>query len=158
MWFRLLRQRRPHLAQSHGLVRNDTEAGGKLSRRILWAVGALVLCVAVAALGPVLLSRSACRAATKNGTVRDFRNFSGEELERDVRGQVPLGSSRALVENFLIKQEMKFSYDSSLNATLASAPCLRGSGIVAKSLGLTFRFDHESKLVAIESRVHLMGP
>ena len=131
-----------------------------MSRRVLWTVGAVVLCAAaaVAAVGSVLLSRSACRAATKNGTVRDFRNFTGEEVERDVRGQVPLGSSRAIVENFLMREEMKFSYDSSLNATLASAPCLKGSGIVVKSLGLTFRFDLESKLVSIESRVHLTGP
>ena len=74
-----------------------------------------------------------------------------------MRGQVPLGSSRAFVENFLTKEEMKFSYDPSLNATLASAPCLKGNGIVVNSLGLTFRFDHESKLVSVESRVHLMG-
>jgi hypothetical protein len=105
-----------------------------------------------------LLLRSACRAATKNGTVRDFRNLTGDELERDVRAQVPLGSSRTFIENFLEKEEMKFSYDSSLNATLASAPCLKGSGIVVKSLGLTFRFDRESKLVSIESRAHLTGP
>ena len=129
-----------------------------MSRWVLWAVGAVVLCAAVAAVGSMLLSRSACRAATKNGTVRDFRQFTGEELERDVRGQVPLGSSRTFVENFLTKEGMKFSYDSTLNATLASAPCLKGSGIVVKSLGLTFRFDHESKLVSIESNVHLTGP
>ena len=129
-----------------------------MSRWVLWTVGAVVLCAAVAALGSVLLSRSACHAATKNGTVRDFRNFTDEELERVVRGQVPLGSSRAFVESFLTKEEMKFSYDSSLNATLANAPCLKGSGIVVKSLGLTFRFDHQSKLVSIESRVHLTGP
>jgi hypothetical protein len=129
-----------------------------MSRWVLWTVSAVVLCGVVAAVGSVLLSRSACRAATKNGTVRDFRNFTSEELERDVHGQVPLGSSRAFVEKFLTNEEMKFSYDSSLNATLASAPCLKGSGIVVKSLGLTFRFDHESKLVSIESRVHLTGP
>jgi hypothetical protein len=99
-----------------------------MSRWILWTVGAVVLCAAVATVGSVLLSRFACRAATKNGTVRDFRNFTDKELERDVRSQVPLGSSRAFVENFLMKEEMKFSYDSSLNATLASAPCLRGVG------------------------------
>lgn len=129
-----------------------------MSRWVLWTVGALVLCAAVAAVGSVLLSRSACRAATKNGTVRDFRQFTDEELERDVRGQVPLGSPRTFVEDFLTKEGMKFSYDSSLNATLASAPCLKGSGIVVKSLGFTFRFDHESKLVSIESHVHLTGP
>jgi hypothetical protein len=129
-----------------------------MSRWVLWSVGAVVLCAGVATVGSVLLSRSACRAATQNRTVRDFRNFTGEELERDVRAQVPLGSSRAIVENFLTKEEMKFTYDSSLNATLANAPCLKGSGIVVKSLGLTFRFNHESRLVSIESRVHLIGP
>ena len=161
MWFPLLQLRRPRrdqLAQSLGHVRNHSETGGNMSRWVLWTVGAVVLCAAVAAVGSALLSRSACRTATKDGTVRDFRNFTGEGLERDVRGQVPLGSSRAFVENFLTKEGMKFSYDSSLNATLASAPCLKGSGIVVKSLGLTFRFDHESKLVSIESRVHLTGP
>lgn len=129
-----------------------------MSRWILWTIGAIALCAAVAAMGSALLSRSACRAATKNGTVRDFREFTGEDLERDVRSQVPLGSSRAFVEGFLTKERMKFSYDSSLNATLANAPCLKGSGIVVKSLGLTFRFDHESKLASIESRVRLTGP
>jgi hypothetical protein len=129
-----------------------------MSRWILWTIGAIVLCAAVAAVGSALLSRSACRAATKNGTVRDFRECTGEDLERDVRSRVPLGSSRTFVEKFLTEQGMKFIYDSSLNATLASAPCLKGSGIVVKSLRLTFRFDHESKLVSIESRVHLTGP
>ena len=128
-----------------------------MSRWVLWTVGAVVLCAAVGAVGSLLLSRAACRAATQNGTVRDFRQFT-EELERDVRGQVPLGSPRTFVEEFLAKEGMKFSYDSSLNSTLSSAPCLKGSGIIVKSLGLTFRFDSESKLVSIESRVHLTGP
>ena len=129
-----------------------------MSRWVLWAVGMVILCAALVAMGSVFLARSACRAATQNGAMRDFRQFTGEELERYVRGQVPIGSSRAFVENFLTKEGMKFSYDSSLNATLASAPCLKGSGIVVKSLGLTFRFDQESKLISIESRVHLTGP
>jgi len=129
-----------------------------MSRWILWTIGPIVLCAAVAAVGSALLARSACRAATKNGTIRDFREFTGEDLEKDVRSRVHLGSPRALVEKFLTEERMKFIYDSSLNATLASAPCLKGSGIIVKSLGLTFRFDHESKLVSIESRVHLTGP
>ena len=129
-----------------------------MSRWVLWTVGAVVLCTVAATVGSGLLSRAVCRAATKNEAVRDFRHFTGEELERSVRSQVPPGSSRASVESFLTKEGMKFSYDSSLNATLASAPCLKGSGIVVKSLGLTFRFDDESKLVSIESRVHLTGP
>jgi hypothetical protein len=129
-----------------------------MTRWVSWTAGAVVVCVAVASMGSMLLSRSACRAATENGALRDFRQFTGGELERDVRRQVPLGSSRAFVENFLLKEEMKFSYDTSLNATRASAPCLKGSGIVVKSLGLTFRFNEESKVAAIEAHVHLTGP
>ncbi len=53
---------------------------------------------------------------------------------------------------------MKFNYDPSMNAILANAPCLKGSSIVIKSLGLTFRFDSDSKLKSIESHVHLTGP
>jgi len=150
----------PHLPKAgrYGAPGTDNEIGGMMRRWILWIIGAVVVCTAVAAVGSVLLARSACRAATQNGAVRDFSQFTEEELERYVRSQVPLGSSRAFVKDFLAKEGMKFSYDPSLNATLASAPCLKGSGIVVKSLGLTFRFDHESKLVSIESRVHLTGP
>ncbi len=129
-----------------------------MSKWSLWTVGVIVLCAVVATVGAGLLSRSACRAATMNGTVRDFLQFSDEEIERHVRSQLPPGSSRAFVEDFLTKEGMKFSYDAPLNATVALAPCLKGSGIVVKSLGLTLRFDRESKLVSIESRVHLTGP
>jgi hypothetical protein len=129
-----------------------------MSRWVIWTVGTIVVCMAVAALGSVLLSRSACRAATKDGTIRDFRQFTGDELERDVRNRVPLGSSRGFVESFLTTEGMRFSYDPSLNATLASAPCLKGSGIIVKSLGLTFRFDKDSKVSSIEARVRLTGP
>jgi hypothetical protein len=53
---------------------------------------------------------------------------------------------------------MKFSYDPSLNPILANASCLKGSGIVVKSPGSTFRFDSDAKLKSIESRTHLTGP
>lgn len=129
-----------------------------MSRWVMWTVGAIVVCMAVAAVGSVLLSRSACRAATKDGTIRDFRQFTSEELEQYVRNRVPLGSTREFVETFLTTERMRFSFDSSMNATMASAPCLKGSGIVVKSLGLTFQYDHESKLASIDSRVHLTGP
>jgi hypothetical protein len=129
-----------------------------MNKWILWTVGAAVLCAAVAAAGSALLTRSVCRAATANGSIRDFRKFTDQELERDVRRQVPLDSSRAFVEDFLTKEGMKFNYDSSLNATLANAPCLKGSGIILKSLGLTFQFDGQSKLLSIESHLHLRGP
>jgi hypothetical protein len=129
-----------------------------MSRWVMWTVGTVVLCTVAAGLGSVLLSRAACRAATRNGTFRDFRQFTGEQLERDVRSRVPIGSTRGFVEGFLTQEGMRFSYSPSLNETLASAPCLKGSGIVMKSLGLTFRFDRDSRLISVESHAHLTGP
>jgi hypothetical protein len=129
-----------------------------MSRWVIWTVFILVLFAAAAGVGSVLLSRAACRAATENGAIRDFRQFTAEQLERDVRSRVPLESSRVFVEGFLTREEMKLNYDPSRNAILANAPCLKGSGIVIESLGLTFRFDGDSKLKSIESHVHLTGP
>jgi hypothetical protein len=129
-----------------------------MSRWIIWTVIILALSVAAAGVGSVLLARAACRAATGNGAIRDFRQFTAEQLEGDVRSRVPLGSSRAFVEGFLTGEGMKYSYDPSLNAILANAPCFKGSGIVMKSLGLAFRFDSDSKLKSVESHVHLTGP
>jgi hypothetical protein len=129
-----------------------------MSRWITWTVVILALSAAAAGVGSVLLARAACRAATGHGAIRDFRQFTAEQLEGDVRSRVPLESSRVLVEGFLTGEGMEFSYDPSLNALLANAPCLKGSGIVMTSLGLTFRFDGDSKLKAIESHVNLTGP
>jgi hypothetical protein len=52
---------------------------------------------------------------------------------------------------------MKFSYDPKMNAIRAGAQC-KGGFPIAESLGLTFRFDSDSKLQSIESRVNLTGP
>jgi hypothetical protein len=129
-----------------------------MSRWLIWAAVILALSVAAGVVGSVLFSRAACRAATRNGAIRDFRQFTAEQLERDVRSRVPLESSRAFVEAFLAGEGMKCSYNPSLNAILANAPCLKGSGIVIKSLAFTFRFNGDSKLKSIESHMHLTGP
>jgi hypothetical protein len=67
--------------------------------------------------------------------------------EGDVRNQVPLGNSRVFVESFLAGEGMKFRYDPSLNAILANAPCLKGSGHCDEIAGLDFpirqRFEVE---------------
>jgi len=129
-----------------------------MSRWVIWTVVILALSAAAASVGSVFLSRAACRAATGNGAIRDFHQFTAEQLEQDVSSRVPLESSRGFVEGFLTGEGMKFNYDPSMNAILANAPCLKGSSIVIKSLGLTFRFDSDSKLKSIESHVHLTGP
>ena len=129
-----------------------------MSRWVLWTViilGCSVLSVAVAS---VFLERSACRAATGNGAIRDFHQVTAEQLDREVRDGVPLGSTRSSVESFLTSEGMKFNYDPSSRAILANAPCLKGSGVVLSSLGFTFQFGEDSKLTAIDSKVHLTGP
>ena len=128
-----------------------------MRRWIVWATVVLVA-VVVCAGGLVLLQRTACRAATKNGTVKDFHEVTSEELDREVRNRVLLGSPRAYVEGFLSREQMQFSYDPLQHAIFANAPCTKGSGVVIKSLGFTFRFDIDSKLTSIESNVHLTGP
>ena len=106
-----------------------------MRRWVIWTV-VIIACLGIfSRFALVLLERSACRAATENGTIKIFHQFTAEQLDRDVRNRVPLGSSRPFVENFLRQDGMRFSYDPSLNAILANAPCIKGSGIVLISHG-----------------------
>jgi hypothetical protein len=128
-----------------------------MSRRVIWTAAILALCAAVAGVGSVLYSRVEWRNATENGRYRDFRDFTGKQLEQDVRSRVPLDSSREFVDGFLTGEEMTFSHDPKLNTIGANVQC-KGSGIITESLGLIFRFDSDSKLKSIESHVYLTGP
>ena len=128
-----------------------------MRRWVKWTAVILAVCAVAAGVGSVLLSRASWREATENGTFGDFREFTPEQLERKVRSRVPIGSSREFVEGFLTGEAMKFNYDPKLNAIWAGAQC-KGSFPIAKSLGMRFRFDSDSKLTSIESKVYLTGP
>jgi hypothetical protein len=125
---------------------------------VLWAICAvscLGLCIGLASW---LLNRSARRAATENGAIRDFHDVTAEKLDRDVRAAVPLGSSCAFVEEFLAKEGMRSSFDASSQTIQANAPYVKGSNFMMReSLGFTFQFDDASTLKSIESKVHLTG-
>jgi hypothetical protein len=129
-----------------------------LNRWGLWAIGTfscLALCIGLASL---LLERSARRAATDNGAIRDFHDVTAEKLDRDVRRNLPLGSTRVFVEEFLAKEGMRFSFDASSQTIQANAPYVKGSNfVVRESLGFTFQLDDASKLKSIDSKVHLTG-
>ncbi len=118
----------------------------------------MVLLVIVAGLAAMWFSLAVRRAATEDGAIRDFHDFTGEQLEQEVRSRVPLGSPRVFVEGFLTGEGMRFTYVPSMNAIVADAPCLKGTGIILVSLGLTFRFDKDSRLTAIDAKVQLTGP
>jgi hypothetical protein len=105
------------------------------------------------------LERSARRAATWNGAVRDFHRVTAKELDKDVRSQVPLGSTRVFVESFLRKEGIRFGFDPSSQTIRANAPYVKGSNfLVYESLGFTFHFDDTAKLKSIDSSKHLTGP
>jgi len=129
-----------------------------MRRSVLWVAGVIVLLIVAVWLGSLWLSVATRRAVTNNGTIRDFHEFTAEQLEREVRSGVPIGSTRDFVNGFLTGEGMRFGYDPALYATTANAPFLKGSGIIVSSLGLTFRFDRDSRLTAIEAKVHLTGP
>jgi hypothetical protein len=130
-----------------------------MNRRLVWAIailGSLALSIELAS---CLLDRSARRSVTENGTVKDFHRVTAEELDRDVRNHVPLGSSRPFVEGFLTGAGMRFNFDPSTQTIQANAPYLKGSGfVVYQSLGFTFQFDDALKLRSIDSKVHRTGP
>jgi hypothetical protein len=105
------------------------------------------------------LERSARRAATDNGSTRDFHDVTADKLDRDVRRNLPLGSTRAFVEEFLAKEGMRFSFDAPSQTIHANAPYVKESNfVIHKSLGFTFQLDDASKLKSIDSKVHLTGP
>jgi hypothetical protein len=130
-----------------------------MKRRIIWVIGIVGILALSVEMASFLLDRSARRVITGNGTTTDFHSVTAEELDRDVRNHVPLGSSLPFVEGFLTGVGMKFSFDPTTKRIQANAPYLKGSGfLVYKSLGFTFQFDDGLTLKSINSKVHLTGP
>jgi hypothetical protein len=89
----------------------------------------------------------------------DFHEITAQQLERDVRVRVPVGSYRAFVEAFLRSDGMLFTFDPSSLVIRANAPRVKGSSwLIYQSVGFTFQFDGSSKLQSISSKVYLTGP
>lgn len=84
---------------------------------------------------------------------------TSDELEREIRSTLPLGSSLYSVEEFLTKRGLEFSFDKSSGSIFAVARKLKGStGLASKSLQLQFRFDDSVKLKSIDAKVLYTGP
>ncbi len=83
---------------------------------------------------------------------------TSEELEREVRAELPIGSSLSIVEGFLTTRRLEFSFQKSSRTIVAIARQLPGStAVVIKSLQLEFRFDDASKLKSIDAKVLYTG-
>ena len=107
------------------------------------AVGLLLVLVIVDILGALLTNR--------------FVN--AEHLERELRAQVPPGSSLAHVEELLSQRGIPFSYDGPSGSLTGIVRKVKGSTFfVTKSLELRFRFDDAARLKSIDSKVLYTGP
>ena len=130
-----------------------------MKRWMKWSLAGLVTVIVILTLASTLLERSARRAATHNGAFKDFHDITAMQLEQQIRSSLPIGSSRADVENYLTNLGMEFNFDSSENETDAVARYLKGSGFPIRSdLGIEFHFDQTDKLQSINTKVHLTGP
>jgi len=126
----------------------------------LWlkcSMAVVVIVVGSLAIAEALLERGARRSATRNGAIRDFHDVTAAELEQQIRNSLPIGSSRADVENYLSNQRMR--YRNSTDEIDAAAPYIKGSNFVVRStMGITFQFNANEQLQAIHTNVTLTGP
>lgn len=107
------------------------------------AVGLLLVLVIVDILGALLTSRF----------------VDAEHLERELRAQVPPGSSLAHVEELLSQRGIPFSCDRPSGSLTGMVRKVNGSTfLVTRSLQLRFRFDDASRLKSIDSKVLYTGP
>jgi hypothetical protein len=113
---------------------------------ILVAIGAGCLIVLMAVWGPRRNHATMANSPTS------------EELEREIRAELPIGSSLSTVQGCLTKRELEFSFQTSSRTIVAIARKLPGStAVVSKSFQLEFRFDDASKLKSIDAKVLYTG-
>ena len=80
-------------------------------------------------------------------------------MAREIRGDLPLGSSRSRVEEVLRQRGIDFCYEGHSRTLTGLLRKVKGSTIlVTRSVQLRFRFDEESTLRLIESETLYTGP
>jgi hypothetical protein len=130
-----------------------------MKRWMKWLVAVVIISVGALGVADALLERSARRAATEDGSFRDFHDLTRFQLEQQVRSSLPIGSSRTAVESYLTKRGMEFSSDSSKNEIHAIARYLKDSNFIVRTdMGIEFHFDNTQRLQSIHTKIELTGP
>ena len=94
-----------------------------------------------------------------NGAATDIHQMTTEALEREIRNRLPTGSPLAMVEDFLSKRGIEFSFEASSKTVYATARKLKGGTILAsKALTLKFHFDDALNLKSIDAEVLYTSP
>jgi hypothetical protein len=114
--------------------------------RVAVALGCLALLC-------IIVVRQRDRVIRANGAA------NAEALEREIRGELPLGSSLSTVEDMLRKRGIEFGFEESSNTVYAVARKLKGSTtLTSRSLAIQFHFDDASKLKSFDAKVLYTGP
>jgi hypothetical protein len=102
--------------------------------------------------------RRATPKVVADGTMLDYHQMTTQALEHEIRTALPVGSSLDAVDEFLEKRGIDHSYEKSSRTVYAIARKLKGSTTLAsESLSLKFRFDDDSRLKSIDSKVLYTG-
>jgi hypothetical protein len=121
-------------------------------KKILVFIGAGLGCIlAVSWAGSAYLESN---VATRS----KFGHVKAEDLDREVRNALPVGSSLDTVEAFLRKRGFEPSFEESSKTVNAIARETKGSNFIIESLAFQFHFDEEMRLTSIDSKVYLTGP
>ncbi len=122
-----------------------------------WLRSLIALTVALLSCGSVVLL--SCKRGTEtNGSVR-VQEMTPEELDHQIRRNLPSGTDIQEVRQFLEARKIEFSYDESSKTVYATARKMKGStAAVSKSLVMRFHFDDASRLTSIQTEVGYTGP
>jgi hypothetical protein len=103
--------------------------------------------------------RRADRIVMADGAMTDIHQMNPETLEHEIRSGLPIGSSLTMVDEYLKKRGIEFSFEAPTKTLYATARKLKGSTMLSsKSLTLKFYFDDASKLKSIDAKVSYTGP
>jgi hypothetical protein len=101
---------------------------------------------------------SACRESRLEIRNSNTCKVDPGALEREIRIDLPIGSSLPTVESYLRNHAIDFGYDVPTNSVVAIVRNLKGSTLLANgSLSIQFRFDDSSKLKVIDAKVRYTG-
>ncbi len=107
----------------------------------------------------VFFSRRNSQVVLVDKKVADINRSTPEELDLEIRSDLPIGSPLFTVDNYLKKRGIEFSFGTSKKTLYATARKLEGGTMVSgKSLALRFHFDDAAKLESVDTKVTYTGP
>ena len=122
-----------------------------------WVRSLIALTVALLSCGNVVLM--SCKRGTETSGSVIVQEMTPEELDHQIRQNLPSGTDIQQVRQFLEARKIEFGYDEMSKTVYATARKMKGStAAVRKSLVVRFHFDDALKLTSIQTEVGYTGP